>query len=140
MDDGVASSLADHEIGPLHNDDGHEEGCVAGVLEHLALGICLQQHKRNNSKKRFSSSSDLRFVPTVETNIGIRAFSVAAPTLWNGIHSLLSPLYIYSTVPTFSRQQFVCRQIVDNYPSADQFLICQMSAKSVANRWWRTYT
>ncbi len=30
-----------------------------------------------------SSSSDLLFVPRVNTNIGTRAFSVAAPTLWN---------------------------------------------------------
>ena len=30
-----------------------------------------------------SSNSNLLFVPSVKTNIGTRAFSVAAPTLWN---------------------------------------------------------
>ena len=43
VDDGVASSLTDHEIGPLHNDNGHKEGGVTSELQHLPLGIGLQQ-------------------------------------------------------------------------------------------------
>ena len=32
-----------------------------------------------------SSNSNLLFVPNVKTNVGTRAFSVAAPTLWNSL-------------------------------------------------------
>ena len=32
-----------------------------------------------------SSNSNLLFVPSVKTNDGTRAFSVAAPTLWNSL-------------------------------------------------------
>ena len=39
VDDGVTAGLADHEIGPLYDDDGHEEGRVAGVLQNLTLGV-----------------------------------------------------------------------------------------------------
>ena len=34
-----------------------------------------------------SSTSDLLFVPKVNTNMGTRAFAVGAPTLWNMLHS-----------------------------------------------------
>ena len=43
-------------------------------------------------------------------------------------------------ISTFSRQQFVCRQVLGNYPSADRFFKYQMSTKRVANCWWRTPT
>ena len=32
-----------------------------------------------------SSNSNLLFVPSVKTNVGTRAFSVAAPTLWSSL-------------------------------------------------------
>ena len=32
-----------------------------------------------------SSTSHLLFIPRIKTNIGSRAFSVAAPTLWNSL-------------------------------------------------------
>ena len=33
-----------------------------------------------------SSSSDLSFFPEINSNIGTRDFSVAAPTLWDKLH------------------------------------------------------
>ena len=44
VNDGVSTGFADHQIGPLYNDNGHKEGCVTGVLQNLTLGVCLQ-HK-----------------------------------------------------------------------------------------------
>ena len=41
VDDGVAPGLTDDQIGPLHDDNGHEEGRVTSVLQHLALGVRL---------------------------------------------------------------------------------------------------
>lgn len=35
-EDGEGSGFADDEVGPLHDDDGDEEGRVAGVLQILA--------------------------------------------------------------------------------------------------------
>ena len=32
-----------------------------------------------------SFNSNLLFVPSVKTNVGTRAFSIAAPTLWNSL-------------------------------------------------------
>ena len=40
--DGVTASLADHQIGPLYDHNGHEEGGVAGELQYLPLGIGLK--------------------------------------------------------------------------------------------------
>ena len=37
-----------------------------------------------------SSTSDLLFVPKVNTNMGTRAFAVGAPTLWNMLPSEIS--------------------------------------------------
>ena len=47
MNDGVPTSLTDHKIGPLNDDDGHEEGRVTRVLEHLPLGVSplLEKHR-----------------------------------------------------------------------------------------------
>ena len=42
VDDRVLPGLTDDQIGPLHDDDGHEEAGVAGVLKHLTLSIGLQ--------------------------------------------------------------------------------------------------
>ena len=42
MHDGVATRLADHQVGPLHDHDRDEEGRVAGELEHLALCVRLR--------------------------------------------------------------------------------------------------
>merc|ERR1719445_3015995 len=38
--DGVLPGLADDQVGPLHDDDGDEEGGVAGVLKDLPVRIC----------------------------------------------------------------------------------------------------
>ena len=40
---GVTAGLADDQIGPLHDHDGHEERSMAGVLQHFTLGIGLKQ-------------------------------------------------------------------------------------------------
>lgn len=44
MNERVPPSLADHQIGPLNDNDRHEESRVTGVLERLSLRICLQQN------------------------------------------------------------------------------------------------
>ena len=49
MDDGVSTGLTDHQVGPLHDDNGHEEGGVAGVLQHLTLGIRLQGGEKHRA-------------------------------------------------------------------------------------------
>lgn len=41
VDDRVPARLADNQIGPLDDDDGHEEGSVTGVLEGLAIAVGL---------------------------------------------------------------------------------------------------
>lgn len=51
MNDGVSSSLADDQVGPLHHDDGDEEGGVAGVLEVLALLVRLLVGVKNVIRK-----------------------------------------------------------------------------------------
>ena len=48
MEDRVTTGLADHEIGPLHDDDGREESGVAGELQHLALGVSLFNAEKYN--------------------------------------------------------------------------------------------
>ena len=45
VDDRVAAGLANDQIGPLHDDDRHEEGRVARVLELLASVVGLPQTK-----------------------------------------------------------------------------------------------
>merc|ERR1711899_687254 len=40
LEDGVLPGLADDQVGPLHDDDGDEEGGVAGVLKDLPVRIC----------------------------------------------------------------------------------------------------
>ena len=42
VDDGVSPGLADHQVSPLYDDNGDKEGGMAGVLEHLTLGIGLK--------------------------------------------------------------------------------------------------
>merc|ERR1711978_783292 len=39
LEDGVLPGLADDQVGPLHDDDGDEEGGVAGVLEDLPICV-----------------------------------------------------------------------------------------------------
>ena len=39
LEHGVLPGLTDDEIGPLHDNDGDEEGCVTSVLEDLPVGI-----------------------------------------------------------------------------------------------------
>ena len=48
-----------------------------------------------------SSNSNLLFVPSVKTHVGTRAFSVAAPTLWNSL-----PVSVKSVgnIGTFNRK------------------------------------
>ena len=41
VDDGVTASLADDQVRPLDNDDGHEKSRVASELQHLALTVRL---------------------------------------------------------------------------------------------------
>ena len=41
VDDGIPSGLTDHQISPLHDNNGDEESCVACVLQNLTLGIGL---------------------------------------------------------------------------------------------------
>lgn len=41
MHNRVTARLAHDQIGPLDDDDGHEEGSVTGVLEGLAIAIGL---------------------------------------------------------------------------------------------------
>ena len=41
LEEGQPPGLADDEIGPLHDDDGHEESCVTRVLQLLPLGVGL---------------------------------------------------------------------------------------------------
>ena len=45
VNNGVATSLANDEIGPLYDNDGHEESRMARVLEHFTLGVRLQSRK-----------------------------------------------------------------------------------------------
>lgn len=42
VDDGIFASFANQKIRPLYDDNGHEEGSVARVLQSLTLGVCLQ--------------------------------------------------------------------------------------------------
>ena len=56
------------------------------------LSLCIVQHtfKLTPIRKPIqlrSSTSDLLFVPKVNTNMGTRAFAVGAPTLWNMLPS-----------------------------------------------------
>ena len=50
VEDRVTTGLADHEIGPLHDDDGREESGVTGELQHLALGVSLFVAEKYNKK------------------------------------------------------------------------------------------
>lgn len=42
LEDRVPPGLTDDKIGPLHDDDADEEGCVAGELHNLPLLIGLR--------------------------------------------------------------------------------------------------
>lgn len=44
--DRVAARLAHDQIGPLDDNDGHEEGSVTGELEGLAVAVGLRKKKR----------------------------------------------------------------------------------------------
>ena len=48
VNDGVASSLADHEISPLDDNDRHKERRVTRELQPLALSVSLE----NTDEKR----------------------------------------------------------------------------------------
>lgn len=70
LEDGVASGLADDDIGPLHHHDADEESCVAGELYDLTLLIslaekqnmflfqcCLPSHHHHIRKLQLENSS-----------------------------------------------------------------------------------
>ena len=42
LEERVAASFANDQIGPLHNHDGNEEGRVAGVFQLFAGGVRLE--------------------------------------------------------------------------------------------------
>jgi hypothetical protein len=46
VDDRVASGLANNQIGPLHHDDRHEKGRVAGVFQLLTGVVSLSIIRR----------------------------------------------------------------------------------------------
>jgi len=50
VNDRVATSLTDDEISPLDDDDWHEERRVTGVLESLALSVCLQHIRQAHTE------------------------------------------------------------------------------------------
>jgi len=64
------------------------------VRFRIMFKICTMTHEALSSKQlsyllstlKRLSSSNLLAVPRVTTNAGTRAFSVAAPTLWNTLH------------------------------------------------------
>jgi hypothetical protein len=58
VNDGVTSSLANDEICPLDNDNGHEERSMASILEHLALGVRLQRNRTQTADKLTNSRND----------------------------------------------------------------------------------
>ena len=39
LEHGVLPGLADDQVRPLHDHDGHEEGCVARVLQDLSVPV-----------------------------------------------------------------------------------------------------
>ena len=39
LEHGVLPGLADDQVRPLHDHDGHEEGCVASVLQDLSVPV-----------------------------------------------------------------------------------------------------
>ena len=41
-EDGVSPGLADDQVCPLHHNDTDEERCVARVLQHFPLFVCLK--------------------------------------------------------------------------------------------------
>ena len=63
VEDRVATSLADHQVGPLHHHDRREEGGVAGELQHLALGVRLRiatkKNRYHSSKKQSHQEFDI---------------------------------------------------------------------------------
>lgn len=47
LENGVTSGFANHQIGPLHNYNGCEEGSVTSILKILALLIGLVMDRKN---------------------------------------------------------------------------------------------
>ena len=56
VEDRVATSLADHQVGPLHHHDRRKEGRVAGELEHLALSVRLRVSTKKKTTYHSSNS------------------------------------------------------------------------------------
>ena len=52
-----------------------------------------------------SSNSNLRFVPRVKTNVRTKAFSAAAPTLWNSLPVSVKSVGNIRNMATFSRKR-----------------------------------
>ena len=52
LDERVPSRLGDDEIGPLDNDDRHEVGSLAGVLEDLTIGVRLRRRGLEERRER----------------------------------------------------------------------------------------
>ena len=78
---------------------------VNGLPWKAYLHSLLTQAKQPRQLR--SSNSNLLLVPSVKTNVGTRAFSVAAPTLWNSLpvknplfKTCLSPIAPQRTNPT----------------------------------------
>jgi len=46
MNNGVASSLANHKVSPLDDNDRDEKCCVTRKLQHLALSVRLHEQQR----------------------------------------------------------------------------------------------
>lgn len=49
--DRITTSLANNQIGPLHDDDRHEKGRVAGVFQLLAGIVGLQSKQKQKGRK-----------------------------------------------------------------------------------------
>jgi len=55
VNDGVSTSLTDHKISPLDDNDRHKECSMTCILENLALSIRLQNNI-SDSKAQFSGN------------------------------------------------------------------------------------
>ena len=51
VDDRIAAGLANNQIGPLHDDDRHEEGSVASVFQLLTGVVGLRKEKNSISTR-----------------------------------------------------------------------------------------
>jgi hypothetical protein len=61
VDDRVASGLANNQIGPLHHDDRHEKGRVAGVFQLLTGVVSLSIIRREIQYSRCCATWRIAF-------------------------------------------------------------------------------